>query len=100
MADKKASRLGTGLSALFGEEKNILEDDAEIRTLPIARVEPRRDQPRQDFDPEALVKTFCLPEHIAPVAIFPMGYPAADAKPAGHHDKRLDLAQTTVRHSF
>ena len=54
MADKKASRLGTGLSALFGEEKNILEDDAEIRTLPIARVEPRRDQPRQDFDPEAL----------------------------------------------
>ena len=52
------------------------------------------------FAPEALVKTFCLPEHIAPVAIFPMGYPAADAKPAGHHDKRLDLAQTTLRHSF
>ncbi len=53
MADKKPSRLGTGLSALFGEEKNLLEEN-EPQTLPIARVEPRRDQPRQDFDPEAL----------------------------------------------
>ena len=53
MADKKGSRLGTGLSALFGEEKNVLEND-EIRTLPIARLEPRKDQPRQEFDPESL----------------------------------------------
>ena len=53
MADKKPSRLGTGLSALFGEEKNLLEEN-EPQTLPIARVEPRRDQPRQDFDSEAL----------------------------------------------
>ena len=54
MADKKASRLGTGLSALFGEEKNILEDGENVQTLPIARVEPRRDQPRREFDPESL----------------------------------------------
>ena len=53
MADKKGSRLGTGLSALFGEEKNVLEND-ETRTLPIARLEPRKDQPRQEFDPESL----------------------------------------------
>ena len=53
MADKKPSRLGTGLSALFGEEKNLLENE-EIQTLPIARLEPRKDQPRRDFDPEAL----------------------------------------------
>ncbi|MCR5257138.1 MAG: nitroreductase family protein [Desulfovibrio sp.] len=52
------------------------------------------------FDPEALRQSFRLPESIVPVAIFPMGYPAADARPAGHHDKRLDLTQTTVRHSF
>ena len=52
------------------------------------------------FDPETLKSTFCMPDSIVPVAIFPMGYPAAGAKPAGHHDKRLDLAQTTVRHSF
>ena len=53
MADKKGSRLGTGLSALFGEEKNILGNE-EIRTLPIARIEPRKDQPRQEFDPGSL----------------------------------------------
>jgi len=52
------------------------------------------------FDPEALRQSFRLPESIVPVAIFPMGYPAPDAKPASHHDKRLELAQTTVRHSF
>ncbi len=54
MADKKASRLGTGLSALFGEEKNLLENEGELQTLPIAKVEPRRDQPRRDFEPESL----------------------------------------------
>jgi ParB family chromosome partitioning protein len=53
MAEKKPSRLGTGLSALFGEEKELLEEE-NVLTLPITRVEPRRDQPRQEFDPEAL----------------------------------------------
>ena len=53
MADKKTSRLGTGLSALFGEEKNLLENE-ETRTLPVEKLEPRRDQPRRDFDAEAL----------------------------------------------
>ena len=53
MADKKPSRLGTGLSALFGEEKNLLENETTL-TLPIAKLEPRKDQPRRDFDPEAL----------------------------------------------
>ena len=52
------------------------------------------------FDPQGLAKTFCLPEQIVPVAILPMGYPDAGAKPSGHHDMRLDLEQTTVRHSF
>ena len=55
MADKTPSRLGTGLSALFGEEKNLLQSD-EAQTLPIARLEPRRDQPRRDFDEEALAE--------------------------------------------
>ena len=53
MSEKKPARLGTGLSALFGEEKNLLEEPG-VQTLPISRVEPRRDQPRQDFDPETL----------------------------------------------
>ena len=53
MAKKKSSRLGTGLSALFGDEP-AEEGSGAISTLPISKVEPRRDQPRRDFDPEAL----------------------------------------------
>ena len=53
MAKEKTSRLGTGLSALFGEEENVFENET-VQTLPISRVEPRKDQPRRDFDPAAI----------------------------------------------
>ncbi len=53
MAKEKTSRLGTGLSALFGEEENVLENET-VQTLPISRVEPRKDQPRREFDPAAI----------------------------------------------
>ena len=53
MAKEKTSRLGTGLSALFGEEENVLENET-VQTLPISRVEPRKDQPRRDFDPATI----------------------------------------------
>ena len=53
LAEKKNNRLGAGLSALFGEEENMLTSETP-QTLPISRVEPRKDQPRQEFDPEAL----------------------------------------------
>ena len=53
MAKEKTSRLGTGLSALFGEDENVLENET-VQTLPISRVEPRKDQPRRDFDPAAI----------------------------------------------
>lgn len=53
MAEKKLSRLGTGLNALFGEDPGEPEA-GEARTLPISKVEPRRDQPRRQFDPETL----------------------------------------------
>lgn len=53
MAKEKTSRLGTGLSALFGEEENVLEKE-NVQTLPISRVEPRKDQPRREFDPAAI----------------------------------------------
>ena len=53
MAKEKTPRLGTGLSALFGEEENVLENET-VQTLPISRVEPRKDQPRREFDPAAI----------------------------------------------
>ena len=52
MAEKKAKGLGTGLSALFGEEESSAAED--IMTLPVSRIEPRKDQPRREFDEEAL----------------------------------------------
>ena len=53
MAEKKAKGLGTGLSALFGETEAMAAEEAP-QLLPISRVEPRRDQPRREFDEEAI----------------------------------------------
>ena len=53
MADKKLGRLGTGLGALFGEDETD-ESEKAVQTVDLSKVEPRKDQPRQDFDPEAL----------------------------------------------
>ena len=53
MPEKKPNRLGTGLSALFGEEENLLDAKSDT-VLPINRVEPRADQPRSEFDEEKI----------------------------------------------
>lgn len=50
MASNKG--LGAGLNALFAEAG--LDKDEDIKTLPIARVEPREDQPRTSFDEASL----------------------------------------------
>ena len=54
MAPKEKKGLGIGLDALFAA--NHMEDDAEdeLLILPISKVEPREDQPREYFDPQAL----------------------------------------------
>lgn len=55
MAGKDKKGLGTGLGVLFGED--VFEDEAsELTTLPIAKVEPRKEQPREYFDEEALAE--------------------------------------------
>lgn len=46
--------LGQGMSALFGEEEELPVEGGEVTTLPLSRIEPRQDQPRQEFDEEAL----------------------------------------------
>lgn len=52
MAAKEKKGLGTGLAALFGEDD--LDEQSELMTLPITKVEPRKDQPREYFDEAAL----------------------------------------------
>lgn len=52
MAAKEKKGLGTGLGVLFGADE--YDDEAEQLTLPIAKVEPRSEQPRKYFDQEAL----------------------------------------------
>lgn len=49
--DKKG--LGTGLGVLFGADE-IDENEGELLTLPISKVEPRKEQPREYFDQQAL----------------------------------------------
>ena len=51
MAAKEKKALGLGLTALFGEE-NVQGED--VSTLPLAKIEPRIQQPREVFDEEAL----------------------------------------------
>ena len=52
MAAKEKKGLGTGLGVLFGADD--YDDEAEQLTLPISKVEPRSEQPREYFDQEAL----------------------------------------------
>ena len=59
MAAKKGG-LGKGLDALFAE--NTVESDGAVTTLRLAEIVPNRDQPRKQFDEEALAE---LSESIA-----------------------------------
>lgn len=59
MAEKGLKKgLGTGLGALFGDDFTIDEkpEKKEILELPIAKVEPRAEQPRYSFDELALAE--------------------------------------------
>ena len=51
---KKVGGLGKGLSAIFIE--NDAENSNEAVTLRIADIEPNRDQPRKEFDEQALAE--------------------------------------------
>lgn len=52
----KMTGLGKGLDALFGpaSEEEQAKDDDVLKNLKITEVEPNRDQPRKNFDQEAL----------------------------------------------
>ena len=54
MAAKEKRSLGIGLDALFAANRYEEETENELLLVPIGKVEPREDQPRERFDPEAL----------------------------------------------
>ena len=54
MTAKEKKGLGTGLDVLFGANRLDEENESELLTLPISKVEPRKDQPREYFDQQAL----------------------------------------------
>ena len=52
MASNKG--LGKGLGALLGDFEEESRENTPYKLLPIQKVEPNRNQPRQDFDEEEL----------------------------------------------
>ena len=46
--------LGRGLGALLGDFQESLPEKSNYRTVPLHKIEPNPDQPRKDFDEEAL----------------------------------------------
>ena len=48
------------------------------------------------FEPAKAAKALDLPANIIPVALLPLGYPAADAAPAAMHTTRKDIAETVI----
>ncbi len=52
------------------------------------------------FDPKMVCNEFKLPNNFVPVAVLPLGYPAADAKPAPGHASRLPLEKTVFFDRF
>jgi ParB family chromosome partitioning protein len=48
---KEKNGLGIGLDVLFGADEN---EESELQTLPVTKVEPRLEQPREIFDEQAL----------------------------------------------
>ncbi len=52
------------------------------------------------FDPEALRRSFNVPDVIEPIAVFPIGHPAPDSKPSPRHSTRRPLEETVVYDSF
>ena len=78
MASNSKKGLGTGLGALLGGD-SVAESGAKQATLPIAKVEPKADQPRSHFDEVALRElSDSIAQHgmIQPITVrkLPTGY--------------------------
>ena len=77
MANPKG--LGKGLGALMGDYVEEAPQNSPYRLLPIHKIEPNPDQPRQDFDEEelnALAESIAIHGIIQPLTVreTPSGY--------------------------
>lgn len=75
----KAKGLGKGLGALMGDFTEELQEQTPYRLLPIHKIEPNPDQPRQDFDEEelaALSESISIHGLVQPLTVreLPSGY--------------------------
>lgn len=52
------------------------------------------------FDPAAMRESFRIPDHVEPLALLVMGYPAADAKPLDLHFKSRPMGETVFYETF
>lgn len=52
------------------------------------------------FDPAVFRVLFNLPANVVPVALFPIGHPASDARPSPMHAQRRELEELVVREKF
>lgn len=71
--------LGKGLGALMGDFVEESQENSPYRTLPIYKIEPNPDQPRQDFDEEelaALAESISIHGLVQPLTVreLPSGY--------------------------
>ena len=64
--------LGKGLGALLGDYEDFSSEKSPYQLLPIYKIEPNPDQPRQDFDEEelqALSESIALHGILQPLAV-------------------------------
>lgn len=75
MAKSSPKGLGKGLGALFTETPEVSQSQETLNRLPIQKLEPNPDQPRHDFDEEALAELAdSIAQHglIQPITVRPL----------------------------